>query len=122
MKSFRRASGVGLVGAAAMLAGLANLPTPAAAATVASSTICDQAFCAGADESLANGDTLGVKVDPAVAIALSMQPAAQMPAAGSEISAAAMIALGVVMMTSRVRRKGLWVLRAPWRSVAGRPG
>ena len=116
MKSFRSTSfalGFGL------LAAIASVPTPVTARTVvtfASPAACDEEPCGAVNSSSAIDD------DPAVALILSATSEPQAPAPGSAISAAAMIALGVVMMTSRVRRKGLWAFRAPWRTLAAHPG
>ena len=116
MNSFQS---TGLAFGFGLLAAISSLPAPAAARTVAAfadPALCREAPCGAVNPNSATED------DPAVALVLSAAFEPRTPAPASEISAAAMIALGVVMMTSRVRRKGLWGFRAPWRSFAGHPG
>ena len=125
MKSFQNtsgllaaASGVLLIALAACLASdsasqAAETATPLATAAWAS-TVCDGAVCGAAIAA----DDLNMGANPTAAATLPDSPMA--PSSG--FSAAAMVALGVAMMTGRIRRKALWGARAPWRPLAAQPG
>ena len=115
MTAFETRSGLA---ALAVFAAIASAPALAAAETIgafSSLAICDDASCGAAGVVSTGAD------DPAIAFPLAAASDPQAPIPSSQISTAGMVALGAVMMTSRARKRGLWALRAPWRSFAGRP-
>ncbi len=127
MTAFRRASGLGIVGSAVLLAALASLagtraaraaddlelPVAIAMQGFSAENPCDDAFCGGAD-------VLAMGALPSALPPEDFSALARIPSRGPSVSsAAAMAALGVAMLTARVRRKGLWAARAAWRTSTG---
>lgn len=117
MKPFQNTFGLFVVGGAVLMIALAAGVTPTSASQAASAawpetpTVCDAAFCgaAVAADDVSRG---------ANATAAASLPDSPITAPSSGFSAAAMAALGVAMMTGRIRRKALWGVRAPWRPLA----
>jgi hypothetical protein len=117
MKAHSRASGPVVAGSAALLAVFANVVAAAPAQASARPVIllasqdiasyaCDPAVC-GTTETSALRDDEGA---PAGAFL-----------AGGPLSAAVMVGLGVALMTGGARRKTLWAVKAPWKTIA-QPG